>query len=130
MFMGGNYLPATDQNEVEIASIRISSTTYDVTCVYAKADSGLIRYRVVDEYEGDTLIDNAELRSDEPLTLSELYGFFMGAWPLFDVLEMNFSDDLNSMMEFFVADSAFYPELDALCREHLAAAFPQDADTD
>ena len=54
----------------------------------------------------------------------------MGAWSLFDVLERNFGDDLNSMMEFFVADSAFYPELDALCRERLAAAFPQDADTD
>ena len=34
MFMGGNYLPDTEHGEVEIARIRIESTTYDVTSVY------------------------------------------------------------------------------------------------
>ena len=37
MFMGGNYLPDTEDGEVEIARIRIKSTTFDVTSVYARA---------------------------------------------------------------------------------------------
>ena len=40
MFMGGNYLPDTEEGEVEIARIEISSTTRDVTCVFAKPESG------------------------------------------------------------------------------------------
>jgi hypothetical protein len=49
MFMGGNYLPDTAENEVEIARIVIESTTFDVTCLYARFDDGKIHYRVVDE---------------------------------------------------------------------------------
>jgi hypothetical protein len=55
MFMGGNYLPDTEEGEVEIARIEIASTTFDVTCLFAKQNNGRILYRVVDEYEGDTL---------------------------------------------------------------------------
>ena len=49
-FMGGEYLPDCDPNEVEIARITIASTTQDVTCVYAKRVAGGIDFRVVDEY--------------------------------------------------------------------------------
>ena len=49
MFMGGNYLPDTEDGEVEIARISIQSTTFDVTSVYAKPVDGAIHYRVVDE---------------------------------------------------------------------------------
>jgi hypothetical protein len=62
MFMGGNYLPDTEDGEVEIARIRISSTTFDVTSVYARADGGAIHCRVVDEYDGDTLQGETEAR--------------------------------------------------------------------
>ncbi len=55
MYMGGNYLPDTDQGEVEIARISIKSTTFDVTCVYARPEDGVIHYRVVDEYGGGYL---------------------------------------------------------------------------
>ena len=55
MFMGGNYLPDTDDGEVEIARISIRSTTFDVTSVYAKPVDGAIHYRVVDEYGGGYL---------------------------------------------------------------------------
>jgi hypothetical protein len=34
-FMGGEYLPDLNRNEVMIARITIASTTQDVTCVYA-----------------------------------------------------------------------------------------------
>jgi uncharacterized protein len=75
-FMGGEYLPSMEKNEVEIAGIEISSTTSDVTSVFARRAGERIRYRVVDEYDGDTLSDNIECSSDRPLTLGELETFF------------------------------------------------------
>ena len=54
-FMGGEYLPNQEDDEVEIARIEINSTTFDVTSVYARRGTSTIHYRVVDEYNGDTL---------------------------------------------------------------------------
>src|SRR4051812_25515947 len=51
-FMGGEYLPAKSNQEVEIATIEIASTTFDVTGVYAGKTKSSIAYRVVDEYDG------------------------------------------------------------------------------
>ena len=119
MFMGGNYLPDTADGEVEIARIRIASTTFDVTSVYARRQDGVIRYRVVDEYGGDTLEGPAEMESNQPLSLGELADFFLAAWPLIDVLDMNFEGDRDSSLGFFVAESDFYPDLDALCRQRV-----------
>jgi hypothetical protein len=130
MFMGGNYLPDTEQGEVEIARIRIASTTFDVTSVYAKRDGDVIRYRVVDEYGGDTLEGPSGMESDQPLTLGELTDFFLTAWPLLDVLEMNFEGDGDSSLGFFVAESDFYPQFDALCRERVVAHFAGTAEED
>jgi hypothetical protein len=109
MFMGGNYLPETEEGEVEIARIEIASTTFDVTSLFAKFENGLIHYRVVDEYEGDTLTGPSEMTSDKPLTLGEMADFFLGAWSLVDVLEMNFEGDVESALGFFTAKSQFYP---------------------
>ena len=64
MFMGGNYLPDTEDGEVEIARISIESTTCDVTCVCARPDGGAIHYRVVDECGGATLQGTAQARTD------------------------------------------------------------------
>ena len=60
-----------------------------------------IKYRVVDEYEGETLLDDTERSSDQPLTLGELETFFLGAWSFMDVLQSNFEDDVNGMLGFF-----------------------------
>jgi hypothetical protein len=75
-----------------------------------------IKYRVVDEYEGETLSDDTERSSDQPLTLGELETFFLGAWSFMDVLQSNFENDVNGMLGFFQAKSQFYPELDNLLR--------------
>jgi hypothetical protein len=125
MFMGGNYLPDTEEGEVEIARIEIASTTFDVTSLFAKFENGQIHYRVVDEYEGDTLTGPSEMTSDRPLTLGEMADFFLSAWPLVDVLEMNFERDVESALGFFTAKSEFYPVFDRLCRERVAQAFPE-----
>jgi len=118
-FMGGNYLPDNDDGEVEIARIRIASTTYDVTCVYAKAEDGVIHYRVVDEYGGETVEGISEMQSTQPLTLGEFADFFLNAWSLTEAVACNFEGDLEGGLDFFEADSEFYPEFDTLCRERV-----------
>ena len=123
MFMGGNYLPDTKGGEVEIARISIQSTTFDVTCVYARQEGGVIHYRVVDEYEGDTLQGPSETITAVPMALGEFTDFFLTAWPLMDVLEMNFESDVESALGFFSAQSDFYPALDRLCRERVSKHF-------
>jgi hypothetical protein len=125
MFMGGNYLPDTEDGEVEIGRISIKSTTYDVTCVYARPDGGAIHYRVVDEYGGETLQGTTEARTDKPMTLGEFADFFLEAWPLVDVLEMNFENDSSMSLDFFYAESAFYPDFDRLCRLRMIEHFPE-----
>jgi hypothetical protein len=113
-FMGGEYLPDCDPNEVEIARITIASTTQDVTCVYAKRVAGGIDYRVVDEYEGMTLDDETARRTSEPMALSELVQFFMTAWDLRMVLDANFVENgyPRSHARGFIVDasSSFYAE--------------------
>jgi hypothetical protein len=134
MYMGGNYLPDTEHGEVEIARIRIKSTTSDITSVFANFDNGILRYRVVDEYAGETLTGNTETVSERNLTLAELADFFLAAWPLMDVLEMNFGGDLKASLDFFLAESDFYPEFDRLCRlrvsQHFAERSSKDASHD
>lgn len=123
MFMGGNYLPNIENGEVEIGRIQIKSTTYDVTSVYARLNKGVIKYRVVDEYNGDTLTGKAKRSSKQPLTLAEFADFFLNAWPLMEVLKMNFEDDLDESLDFFSADSDFYPDFDKLCRQRVIDYF-------
>lgn len=126
MYMGGNYLPDTEDGEVEIARISIASTTSDVTCVYARPDEGAIHYRVVDEYGGDTLQGCAEAQTDKPMTLGEFAEFFMRAWPLIDLLDMSFEGDQAGALDFFSAESDFYPDFDQLCRQRVCEHFPDD----
>jgi hypothetical protein len=126
MFMGGNYLPDLDEDGVEIARITIESTTRDVTCVYAWRKADGIFYRVVDEYGGDTLDGPAEARTTEPMTLRKLTDFFLTAWPLLQVLEMNFEDDLQGALRFFSAESYFYPAFGLLCQQRMIDGFRKD----
>jgi hypothetical protein len=123
MYMGGNYLPDAEAGEVEIARISVRSTTFDVTSVYARTEDGTIHYRVVDEYGGNTLQGRAETQTTQPMTLGEIARFFMTAWPLISLLEINFEDDVESALGFFSADSDFYPDLDRLCEQRVRKHF-------
>jgi hypothetical protein len=124
-FMGGKYLPDLTQNEVAIARITIASTTQDVTSVYARRGKNRIRYRVVDEYYGDTLSGKNTRTSARPLTLGGLEAFFNGAWSIFDVLDMNFGHDgynLDRMLRFVVGvESEFYPQIGELYERRIEA---------
>lgn len=124
LFMGGEYLPDLADDEVEIARITIASVTQDVTSVFARRGRNRIRYRVVDEYEGETLSGRTERTSVRPLTLGELEAFFNAAWSIYDVLDMNFGDDgydPASVQSFSSVTSQFYPQIGALYRARIAA---------
>ena len=115
--MGGEYLPSLSRTEVEIARITIASTTQDVTSVYARRGKNRIYYRVVDEYEGQTMSQKTRRTSVRPLTLGELESFFNGAWPIFGVLAHNFwryGFVLEDMLAFTKVESEFYPQIDDL----------------
>jgi len=124
-FMGGEYLPDMAEREVEIVRITIASVTQDVTSVYAKRGKNRIYYRVVDEYDGDTLSEKRTRVSTRPLSLGELEVFFSGAWSIFDVLAMNFGVDGYDMaqMQAFVCsvESQFYPQIEMLYRARIGA---------
>ena len=116
--MGGEYLPDHGEGEVEIARITIASTTQDVTCVYARQVGQRIHYRVVDEYEGDTLGGRAHRTSSHPLSLQQLTAFFLGSWDLLAGLEVNFESDgypRDAVHDFIVdASSSFYAQFGEL----------------
>lgn len=121
--MGGEYLLDRRAQEVEIARIAIASTTGDVTSLYAKRLKNRIHYRVVDEYGGDTLSGRAACSSVQPLTLVKLVDFFLGAWDLMAVLDMNFEGDgypPDAISDFITdASSSFYPGFGALVSQRV-----------
>jgi hypothetical protein len=127
-WMGGEYLTNRELEEVEIARITIASTTQDVTCVYAKRGKSRIYYRVVDEYEGMTL-DECTRTSVKPLTLNELFNFFIKGWDLFCCLEANFGDHAyprDEVQGFIVdASSSFYAEFGDLVTQKIDAWIDQ-----
>ena len=130
MFMGGNYLPNTVINEIVIARIVIQSTTFDVTCLYAAANSGKIRYRIIDEYDGATLRDENEMVSEQPLTFGGMTTFFLGASSPVDILEMNFENNLAAALDFYSVTSEFYPDFDAACTDIVIGAFHERMEDD
>jgi len=72
MFFGGCCLPGLSDNEVEIARVRLESTTFDIISVRARLQNGKIHYSVADEYEGQTEYTCNPEVSDQPLTMAEL----------------------------------------------------------
>jgi hypothetical protein len=123
-FMGGEYLPTVNEAEVEIARIRINSTTGDVTSVYARLVGQRIAYRVVDEYQGDTLSGRTHRTSIRPLTMGQMIEFFLGVWDLYVCLDSNFEGDLEEMLGFFEGESEFYPYFDSELRRRVRDKFP------
>ncbi len=126
-FMGGEYLPRLRHEEIEIARIRIRSTTSDVNCLYARPVGRRIAYRVVDEYGGDTLDERRTGTSMRPLTMGQMIEFFLGAWDLYTCLDCNFEDDVKGMQRFFTGESEFYPCFDATLRQRVCERFTPQA---
>lgn len=128
-YMGGEYLPNRQETEVEIARINIHSTTSDVVSVYAKAGKDRIAYRVVDEYDGETLSEKTTRTSKCPLTLKQLVAFFLRAWALRDVLEAN-ELDLDDALAFTCPSSEHYPQFAAAIRAEIVDWYGNGDDRD
>ena len=77
VFMGGEYLPEYDDDEVEIARLDLESTTADVISIRARRLGRRIRYRIVDEYNGEFRLEREE--STRPLSLAGLIRFLDGS---------------------------------------------------
>jgi hypothetical protein len=116
-FMGGEYLPDYQPNEVEIARIELASTTSDVISIRATPHPKGICYRIVDEYE--TEFQQPFEISKLPLTLKELIEFITNT--RHPELEGNLALAYNTMnaedsdraelRPFTTMSSAFYSQL-------------------
>lgn len=147
--MGGEYLPEPEGDEVEIARIELASVTADVIQVLAgRAESGQIRYRVVDEYwdEGSRYAVTPEV-SEEPLSMGELVDLIDSARQAdeahlygddrFNVGLADSARELNyfsgaglepeELLGFVFVSSAFYPELSRYYAERASAWIDQRA---
>lgn len=112
--MGGEYLPDLLTGEVEIARLTLASTTQDVVSIRARKGKRRIYYRVVDEYEGETLSGTAKRTSVLPLTLGQLIRFLEGAYSIKDTVYMNEMNCDAERMKWFVSmTSPFYPQIGA-----------------
>jgi hypothetical protein len=123
-FMGGEYLPEFEHDEVEIARLDLASVTADVIAVLARPVGGEIQYRVVDEYENDYVV--TQDRSPAALTLGDLIGLLDRAYApgfhatavAYGLIEGQWEWHLRAGNEapehavrFVSVSSAFYPAL-------------------
>jgi hypothetical protein len=119
-FMGGEYLPAFGEEEIEIARIVLASVTQDVISIRARRAKRSIIYRIVDEYESNFTL--ARKSSAKPLTFRELISFIDGSFHeedeaqgglVFSILQTNIdaAGDSEGMRNFIAVASSFYPGL-------------------
>lgn len=119
LYMGGEYLQKMKREEVEIARISIQSTTGDVVCLYARPVGHRIAYRLADEYEGSSLDGPSARTSMRPLTMGAMMKFFLASWNLFTCLDCNYDNDLRGKLNFFSAESEYYPYFEHVLREQV-----------
>lgn len=124
-FMGGEYLPDFEDQEVEIARVTLRSVMADVISVRARRERRTIFYRIVDEYGTEFDIDPET--SEEPLSMEALINLMNLAWDEANG-ELGVTDryrDLNcyepkdapGLVDFARVTSEFYPELAAWYEE-------------
>jgi hypothetical protein len=128
-FMGGEYLPALEEDEIEIARIVVASVMQDVTCVRARREGKGIAYRIVNEHENEFTV--ARKSSTQPLSLGELIdlieqtnqeGDEKAHGIVFSILDWNLdnADDPEDLRYFISVSSSFYPELGRYYDEAIA----------
>ena len=115
-FRPKSYFAGRKVEKVEIARITVNSVCLDSATLRAWPRQRGIQYQVSDGYDGQLLDGEDHTESDRPMSLGELADFLLSTWPLMKFLEMNYKDDLERALKFFWAESAFYPDLDRLCR--------------
>ncbi len=120
----GEALPDLERSEVEIARISLLFANPEIVSVYARRCKGRIRYRVVDELDG-TLVRNLDWESSQPLTLAELVALIREAWNFPQCVNLQFGQDLNRALAGLAAESCFYADLQAMCRQRVREEWPE-----
>ncbi len=128
IYMGGEYLPDSETEEIEIARVSLQSVMGDVISIRATPEEDGIRYRIVDEY--DNLITCTPEHSKAPLTFGELIDLIDNAefkgYPgrLTFVLRDSqldayrpcgaeeLSKEARNLVDFLTLTSVFYPQLE------------------
>ena len=121
-FMGGEYLPSENDDEVEIARISLDSTTGDQISVRASRADAAIHFSIEDEYSTEFILSINE--SDQPLSLGELInllestshpeeehpmGMVQSHWNRL----YEYDTPVDESVDFVSLESAFYGELSA-----------------
>ena len=121
-FLGGEYLPDYQATETEIARIVLDSTLRDVISLRARrTKTGLLRYSIVDEYEGEFFYPKLPTR--DPLTLGQVVDWIdqtriegnsddgYGLGLIFTVSNFTEGEDAHRLENFTTVESDLYPEL-------------------
>ena len=126
-FFGGEYLPDYRAEETELARVVLASTLQDVISLRARrTKTGLLRYSIVDEYEGAFRFPKLPTRT--PLTLGELVDWIdsarllgagedgYGLGLLYTAANHDEGETAEALETFTTVDSDLYPSL----RDHYA----------
>jgi hypothetical protein len=121
-FLGGEYLPDYQATETEIARIVLDSTLRDVISLRARrTKTGLLRYSIVDEYEG--VFYFPKLPSRDSLTLGQIVDWIdqvglsdgpnlgIGLGLIYTVGNFTEGEDINKLENFTTVESELYPQL-------------------
>ena len=121
-FLGGEYLPDYQTAETEIARIVLDSTTRDVISLRARrTKTGLLRYSIVDEYEGIFLFP--KLPSRDSLSLGQIVDWIdltrvegnsddgYGLGLIYTVGNFTEGEDIHKLENFTTVESELYPQL-------------------
>lgn len=127
--LGGEFLPDSPDDEIEIARVELRSVTGDVIQVQARPESEGISYRVVDDYWDEGVhYATAPEKSTRPLSFGELIDLMDTALAIKvdeedaygpGLVEPNLDYNLEGGAEledlsgFVIVSSAFYPQLEA-----------------
>ena len=121
-FLGGEYLPDYRTSETEIARIVLDSTTRDVISLRARrTKTGLLRYSIVDEYEG--IFYFPKLPSRTSLTLGQIVDWIdqvglsdgpnlgIGLGLIYTLSNYSEGEPVEDLENFTTVESELYPQL-------------------
>ena len=128
VYMGGEYLPDANKNQVEIARVIMKSTTQDIISIRATKRKNNINYSIDDEYADDELDGYVVFQktSKYPFSFKELINFLDNSQHSngevgicggardanYTTYALTFEEDPEDHWDFETAESAFYEQLE------------------
>lgn len=132
-FLAGEYLPDFEDGEVEVARIELNSVTGDVISVRGSQTLDGFRYRIVDEYDNECLLEPNEITVDKPLCLGELGKFVCRTANIAEMISRSEFSEVRKAKAFFKGKSTFYPQFPRYLSRTIGHLLPEanfDAEAD